>query len=373
MHILFVTFGDLLTTGGSLRPVSILRALADAGHRVDVIARRADIPEHPQIRILKGGGGAEQPRRRLRMAILKAAGKSGYDALHAVDDAALFVSRISRLRKRRLVYDASRCFSGPHGSPPNRLWKMVPRHLEQCEKRLLQRASAVLTACSALKADLRALDPGASLVQIEDIPAQALYRSGTDGAAGLLSRFDGKTSSVVVCSLLPESQKELRTLLVGVRKVIESVPDAAFFFKGGLAAEGESLAANLDIQKRCSFFRTDETREFLSALDIADAALLVPQASCRYVHSEVFTLLNAPAPLVVVQNPAYENILNEQNCIPALPSSQGIAEGLLRAIKEPLFSLSIGVEGQQLIADSYSFSSFKHKVRMAYHEVFNGG
>ena len=372
MNILFVTYGELSIDGALLRPVSILRALADAGHRVDVIARKTQLPDHPLIHVLEGDGSKPAGSHKVRMRAFKATGSKKYDVLHAVDDTVLFLGRLSKLRKCHLVYDASRRFSGENGQAPSGFWKLFPGRLRQMEKKALDCAASVITSCPLLTSDLQAFKSDTLITQIEDIPAQSLFACRDIERRQMLERFEGKTSSVVVCSLLPESRNELRKLLIGVRKVIDAVPEASFFFKGTLIPDAENMAANLDIQKRCSFFKAGETRAFLSALDIADVALLVPGASGRYVHGEVFTLLNASAPLVVVQNAAYDTILTDRNSIQVLSSSEAIAEGLLRAIQEPLFSIALGVEGQQLIADRYSLSSFKHKVRMTYHQVFSG-
>ncbi|VGO13712.1 hypothetical protein PDESU_02269 [Pontiella desulfatans] len=367
MNILFVCFGELSIKGGAMRAVSMVRALAEAGHRIDIVAADAELQEHPNIGIIEGGGTASASRHRLRMAVLRATGRKSYDCLHGVDEAVVFLSRIARFRKTKLVYAASRCFTGTMGIAPSRLWNLLPGYFSRLEKRILLQASMVLSSCPALSSDLRGLAQETRINQIEDIPAQSMFCGRILGRSALLDRFKGKSSSVVVCSILPGNRKELRKLLMATRKVIESIPHASFFFKGSLVEEAEKMAANLDILGRCSFLLPEETEAFLSALDIADAVLLVPQPGGRYLHQEVFTLLQAPAPLVAVQSPAYGKLLTDLNSIQVLPSSEAMAEGLLRAIQEPLFSLGIATEGQQLIADNYSFSSFKHKVRMVYH------
>lgn len=369
MDILFVTFGELSIGGGAVRSVSILRALADAGHHVDVVASHVDLPDHPNIRILMGSQKNTISKYRLRMEVLWATGRHPYEALHAVGDAVVFLSGMARLRKIRLVYQAVRCFSGPVGNGPSCLWRFFPGHFQRLEKRILLQSTAVLTPCRTLTSDLLAMVPDAEVAQIEDVPAQSLFCGREIDRGALLSRFEEPSSAVVVCSILPGSRTGLRNLLMATRKVIDSIPAAVFFFKGSLVPEAKSMAASLDILGRCSFFAENETETFLSSLEIADAALLVPPSDGRYVHHEVFSLLRSSAPLVAVQNPAYGNLLTEQNSIQVLLSSESIAEGLLRAIQEPLFSLGIATEGQQLIAKTHSFSSFKHKVRMVYHEV----
>lgn len=369
MNILFVTYGELSLGSGSVRPAAILRALAEAGHRIDVVARQADFPAHPNIRFLAGEEGKSAGRFHLRMAVAKAMRRGKYDVVHAVDEALFFASRIARLRKTKLVYDACRTFTGSGGTLPTGLWWLFPGYCKKSEQRALRKAALVLTPCATLVSDLQSLAKGVAPTQIEDVPVQSMYSSREVDRGGLLSRFGTAATSVVVCSVLPGSRREVRNLLMGIRKVLEAVPGAVFFFKGGVSSEAAGMVANLDIVGNCAFFGHEEMEGFVSALDIADAVLLFGRQDDRHIRNEVYTLLNAPAPLVAVQCSAYAHLLNEQNSIQVLGSSESIAEGLLRAIREPLFSLGIATEGQQLVADKYTFSSFKHKVRMAYHGV----
>jgi len=369
MNILFVTYRELSLGSGSVRPVAMLRALAEAGHHIDVVARHTDLPSHPNIRFLAGGGDKPASLHQLRSAAFKAT-RRGYDAVHAVDDALFSAYRIARLHKTKLVYDACRTFTGSGGTLPSRFWKLFPGYCNKLEKRTLHKADAVLACCPTLTSDLQALAGEVEPIQIEDVPAQSMFGSREVERGGLLSRFGTPATSVVVCSILPGSRQEVRNLLVGVRKVIEALPGAVFFFKGGVSSEAAGMAANLDIGGHCAFFDQADMEGFVTALEIADAALLFGRDDDRHMNDEVYTLLKAPAPLVAVQCSAYAHLLNEQNSIQVLGSSESIAEGLLRAIREPLFSLGIATEGQQLVAGKYTFSSFKHKVRMAYHRVF---
>ncbi len=72
---------------------------------------------------------------------------------------------------------------------------------------------------------------------------------------------------------------------------------------------------------------------------------------------------------MTIHDAAYDEVLTEETALRILPGSEAIAEGLLRAIREPLFSLAVVVGGQQLVASHHTYSSFKHKVRMAYRQL----
>jgi len=393
MNILFISYAEVSLCKGSVRAAATLRALADAGHRVDLVAPCSDLPDHPHIRLLAGNGNKPVRRARLRMASRRAARRDSYDALHAVDESVFFAMRLCRWKKIPLIYDATRCFSGKAGfgaswrpsrlswnlDPSDRggLGRFFPKHLQRLEAKVLERADIIFSPCSALATDLRAVDRDARIMKLEDIPVQPLYAQRSADRS-ILPWPSGKqpapnpakrSGPVVVCSALPGHAVGFRKLLMAARKVIETVPDATFFFKDAPNGQVEKIAANLDIADHCVFLPPAEPERFLSALEIADAVLMVPHGGSRYIHPQVYTLLHAAAPLVTIHDSAYDEVLTEKTSVCVLPNSESIAGGLLRVIQEPLFSLAIAVEGQQLVAARHTYSSFKHKIRMAYHDL----
>lgn len=370
MKILFVTFGELQVRGSSARPAAVVRALVDAGHRVSIIAARVDIPKHPNMQVL-AGQEAPVTERRLRMAATQAASSMKFDAVHAVDAAAPFCMQICLLRKIPLIYDASRCFTGKNARPPSRRWKWFPKHYAAKEQKLLRKAAGVITADAVLARELEALSREVRVTRIEDVPLQSLFACPEDGRNQLNLRLKQPVTSIVVCRVEALSSSDLRKLLMAVRKVIDSMPDLSFVFRGVSAGEAGPMAASLDIEARCCFLEPEEVELYLCALQAAAASVLVPTPDRRYVSPEIYTLLNAPAPLVHVQSSAHDGLLDEQNSVPVLLNTDAMAEGLLRVLREPLFSLGLAAEGRQLIADHYSLSSFKHKIRMLYHETLH--
>lgn len=368
MNILFVTYGKLSVGEGALRSVSLLRALADAGNQVDVAACGVGVSAHPQIKILAGTEPCS--RRKVRMAVLRAVGRKSYQVIHAVDDAVVYASRLARFRRIPLAYEAGRCFTGPNGDAPDLRWRLFLSYYQRVEKHILNRASLVFSSCADMTSDLKRLAENAEVVQIEDIPAHPLYpRKMVDQCAPGL-RLSGGASFSVACAVLPGNDKEMRTVLLAARKVIEKVPRAGFVFQGLPVEAARAMAVNLDIQERCIFLDKPEPERFLCALDKAHAALFVPKPGQRYMHAQILTLMNSPAVLIAVQEAAYAGLLNDSNSIRVDYTATSIADGLLRVLEEPLLAFGITSDAQQLIADRYSFSSFKHKVRMAYHELF---
>lgn len=368
MNILFITFGKLSITDGTFRSVSFLRALADAGHQVDVAAADASICLTENITVLCGGSGSICPRRRIRWCVLRALKDKSYDVVHAVDDAFIFVSRFARLKRIKTVYEASRCFSGPKGVSPNWFWKSFPKRHQLIERKLLDSADLVFSFCDLLTSDLKNISKECRIVQMEDTPVQSLF-SLPPIDPGMNSEFGGESSMTVVFRVLQADRGGLKKILLAARKLLDKVPKALFYFVGPTSAEVRSMAENLNIWDRCSFIPPDQPERYLSVLSVADLVLFVPRAGDRYPHAEIMSLLNSSALVVAVYEEAYAEILTEENCVLVDQSASSMAEGLLRSVQEPLLAYGLVNNAQQFIADRYSFSSFKYRVRQAYREL----
>lgn len=345
-------------------------ALAEAGHQVSLVASRAMIPDHPNINVL-GGRNETLTLRRIRMTVAKATSTLKFDAVHAVDAAAPFVLQICRMRKLKLIYDASRCFTGKFARPISKRWKWFPNHYASKERQLLRKADAVMVSQALLAGDLKSVCKGVEPVLIEDVPLQLLWPSMESGAVQLKQRLEDPVSCLVVCCVEALCHSGLRKTLMAARKVVDTLPGVSFVFRGVAAEVAEPMAVSLDIGKRCCFLNPDEVELYLSALAIAQAALFVPDAAKRYITPELLTLLNSQAPVVCVQSAATDGMLSESNSVSVLQHTDSMAEGLLHVLQEPLFSLGLSNEARQLMADRYSLSSFKHKLRMLYHETLN--
>lgn len=370
MKILFISYTAVSLHEGQVRLVAMLQALADAGHHIDLLAPPSDMSFHSNIQMLVQKTASKPWRGRLRVVGIRAVSRSSYDAVHAVDDAVFFAYRLCRWKKIPLVYDAVRCFTGIAGKKIPCRYRLFPSYFQRLESTVLEKAGCVFSPCSALSSDLAVLCRQAAIVQLEDVPMQPLHGPRETDKPNLLDRFGICPLAIVVCCALPDWSSGFRDILMAARKVVDAAPNTAFFFKCTHRSQAKKMVANLDIADHCAFLSDDDSETFLSALDIADAILLVSQGKGRYINPQVYTLLNVPAPLVAIPDRASEEVLTEKTAVCVLPGSEAISEGILRTIQEPLFSLGIGIEGQQLIAGHHTYSSFKHRVRMAYHKLF---
>lgn len=367
MHILLVSYLPVTSCfSAHARTYGIVKALVDCGHVVDLVAPAFDVETISMASVTMlstSKGEGVSGRLQLRITMRNALLKKRYDAVHAVDDAVFAVRGLCRIRRIPLIYDARRRLSGSLRKV--RLSWVGRRYLKQ-EKLVLEQAELVLSFCSMLTSDLKAILPGkARLAEFENVPLQLIRGGSLYSQQEPRGTDDGPR---IFCNCLGKNV-DMRSLLLAVHKVVDVIPKTTFCVRSSMRQEkAKQMAACLDVGDNCEFI-SDTSPDYLESLRVADALLLVPDADARYLHPEVYTMLFGNAPLVAVQDKAYASILNELNCVEVLANTDAISEGLLQVLQEPLFAQPMAQSSRKKVFVQHTFSSFKHHVRMAYYQL----
>ena len=365
MKILFLSYTPISLREDQVRTVATLRTLADAGYKIDLIAPSVDLKPHANIRIIKGKENKPNTHRNIQWLAFRSTKNTTYSAIHAIDETIFFAYRLSRQKKIPLIYDARRRFTGKSGRGTLRRYRFFPKHYIRLEKNIIEYAACVFSLCPKLTTDLTSLSRDLSLVEIKDIPLQPLCTKDHTDRTEMKTLFPAQPiANIVTCYAL--SKKSLRNLMLTARKIIDTLPETGFFLKTTHPEQAKKLAKSLDIVDHCCFLQPNDPHALISALSIANVVLYIPPANVCYIPQSLYTALNVFAPLVVIQNKAYELLLTKKTAHFVLANSDAMAEGLLDILHEPLFSVSIATEGQELVRSKHTFSSFKHQIRMTY-------
>jgi len=365
MNILFLSYIPISLCEEHVRTVAILRTLADAGHHIDLIAPHVELAPHLNINIITKKNTHPNSKRNIQSLALSNIKKTTYSAIHAVDETIFFAYRLTHLKKIPLVYDARRRFTGKSSQSTLRRYRFFTSYYNKKEKQLLKQAVCIFSSCPQLTSDLKTLHRDLPLIEIKDIPLQPLCTKKDPTPAKMRALFPTQPiTSIVTCYAL--SKNSLRNLMLTVRKIIDTLPTTGFFLQTPHPEQAKKLAKSLDILDHCRFLEPDEPLPLISALSCANAVFYIPPENLRYIPQSLYTALNVFNPLVVVQNKAYESILTQKTAHFVLSNPDSMATGLLDVLQEPLFSVSIATEGQKLVRSKHTFSSFKHKLRMAY-------
>jgi len=366
MKILFLSYIPISLRDGQVRTVAILRTLADAGYNIDLIAPHVDLPAHRNIHPITRKENSPNTLHDIHALATRHAKNENYVAIHAIDESIFFSYRLSRRRKIPLVYDAHRRFTGKSGRGTLRRYRFFPTYFTKREKTILEYAACIFSLCPQLTTDLKTLCHNlTTIVEIKDIPLQPLCTKNESDRSEMCTLFQAQPiSTIVTCYAL--SKKSLRNLMLTVRKVVDTLPKTGFFLQTTHPVQAKKLADSLGISDHCQFLKPGDPLPLISALSIANVVLYIPPEKNRYIPQSLYTALNTSAPLVAIQHKAYQSFLSQQTARFVLPNSDAMTEGLLHILREPLFSVSIATEGQKLVRAEHTFSSFKHKIRMAY-------
>ena len=365
MNILFLSDTGVSLQGGDVRNTALLFALAEANYQIDVIAPYLELPDHPRIRNLA-------PRKTpsvftpliLRIKAFQAILSSSYDAVHACGRIAFFSSTLCRWKKIPMVYDAATCFSGRSSCSSSSRFRSFSR---KKEKALLDSATRTLSSSERLAQKLQKISTNIESVQLKDIPLQPLLAH-----FGIKSTPNSRTGEgpVVFFSILSPPSMSLSKLFLATRKVLDALPNCTFFFYGTDDASTRKLLTHLDLQDACTLLPSNRIEDFLSALSQADATVFIPASSRNDLHPQIYTLLQTGIPLLAPDHPAYREVLDASVSISFLTEPDELSDTILSVLREPLFSHPIALKGQQRVTQHHTCSSFKHRIRMLYYDLF---
>jgi Glycosyl transferase 4-like domain len=180
-----------------------IRALTDLGHEVDLVTypfgQDVVIPglrvfrslRPPFVRQVKiGPSFAKLPLDALlSLTALRRALAGRYDAIHSHEEGGLIGIVLSAMVGVPHLYDM-------HSSLPQQLTNfafsrstLVRRVFLAIERLMIRRSQAVIVICPSLEDTVRAIDPGARVVLIENAPGSSEDHATPDQAARIRSRF----------------------------------------------------------------------------------------------------------------------------------------------------------------------------------------
>jgi len=376
VHILFLAPQPFFEVRGTpLAVLHMVRALAELGHRVDLLTfpQGEDVPV-PGVRHLRSlrlpvgrvKAGPSLAKMALDVPFLAEAvwrmATGDYDVVHAVEEAAHLIAPFSRLAGVPFVADVDSSipdqlrYSGfAKGGPI--LWLA-----DALEGHALRRAAAVVTVCRSLTEGVAARAPEARVFQIEDPPlVDAPLGADAPEAAALRRELGLGPGPVVLYSGNLEPYQ-------GVERLVDAaarVPDAQFLFMGGEPAQIEALRERLAPPARCFFSGKRPPSELPGFLALADV-LASPRIQGENTPFKIFTYLASGKPLVATCIPTHTQLLDDSLAFLVEPSAAGLAAGIRKALDDPAEARARAERGRALIEREYSPRRYREKVAAAY-------
>jgi glycosyltransferase involved in cell wall biosynthesis len=358
-----------------------IRALVELGHTVDLVTypfgkdvtmpglrvfRSARPPFIRRVRI--GPSVAKVPLDlMLALTVVRRALAEKYDAVHSHEEGSFIGVPLSAVLGIPHLYDM-------HSSLPQQLTnfgfsrsRVLAGIFSRLERLVIRRSKVVIVICPHLKETVRAIDPAAPTVLIENSPGSGdvpVPGSGSRIRAGLDLSND---APIVLYTGTFEAYQGLDLLFASAAHVHRAAPDVRFVLAGGQpdqieAARRQARAAG--VEGVVVFAGQRPAEEIPAYLDAADV-LVSPRSSGTNTPLKIYQYLRSGRPIVATRLLTHTQVLDEDVAFLAEPTPAGLGDAILEALRNPARAQHVGERARLLAETRYSYEAYLQRTRDA--------
>ena len=359
-----------------------IRALTDLGHEVDLVTypfgqdvvmpglrvfRSLRPPFVRQVKI--GPSFAKLPLDALlSLTALRRALAGRYDAIHSHEEGGLIGIVLSALVGVPHLYDM-------HSSLPQQLTNfafsrstLVRRAFLAIERLMIRHSQAVIVICPSLEDTVRAIDPGARVVLIENAPGSSGDHATPDEAARIRSRFGLRPATpLALYTGTFEAYQGLDLLFASMATVKAERPDARLLLAGGKPDQvrhAQRQAADAGIAD-VTIFAGEQPAGDIPAYLMAADVLVSPRSRGTNTPLKIYQYLRSGRPIVATRLLTHTQVLSDETAILTGASAGEFAAGILSAMNDPAAAAAIGRQARQLADTKYSYQAYLERTRRA--------
>jgi glycosyltransferase involved in cell wall biosynthesis len=359
-----------------------IRALTALGHTVDLVTYPFGQPvSMPGLRVYRslrppllrgvkiGPSLAKIPLDALlALTAVRRALSSRYDLIHSHEEGGVIGALIASALRVPHLYDM-------HSSLPQQLTnfafsrsRVVRGLFRVAERFMIRRSRVVIVICPSLEETVRAIEPRARTVLIENAPGSADADATPDQAAAVRQalQIDAATPVVLYTGTF-EAYQGLDLLFEAMAIVRRARPDARLVLAGGKAdqvarAIGQARAAGIAEVTRFAGERpAAEIPAFLEAADV----LVSPRSRGTNTPLKIYQYLRSGRAIVATRLLTHTQVLSDDIAILTDATPQAFADGILAGLADPARARRIGTRARELADTKYSYAAYLERTRQA--------
>jgi glycosyltransferase involved in cell wall biosynthesis len=360
-----------------------IRALTDLGHEVDLVTYPfGDDRTLPGLRLFRclrppfvhrvkvGPSLSKLPLdAMLTLTAVRRALNTKYDVVHSHEEGGFIGVVLAALLRVPHLYDM-------HSSLPQQLTNfafsgspIITRVFEAIERFMIRRSRVVVVICPALEETVKAIDPDADVVLIENAPG-SVEEAATPAQASSMRERHGlapDTPAILYTGTF-EAYQGLDLLFEAMAAVAAKQPDARLLLVGGKpdqVARERAAAARAGVDKVVIFAGerpAPEIPAYLAACDV----LVSPRSRGTNTPLKIYQYLRSGKPIVATRLLTHTQVLSDDTAILTGPSPVEFAAGILQALKNRARAADIGRQAQRLAETKYSYDAYLERTRRAY-------
>ena len=359
-----------------------IRALTTLGHQVDLVTypfgQDVAMPglrvfrslRPPLVRRVKiGPSFAKIPLDALlTLTALRRALIGRYDAIHSHEEGGLIGVVLSALLRVPHLYDM-------HSSLPQQLTNfafsrspLIHRVFLAIERVIIRRSRVVIVICPALEETVRAIEPQAQVVLIENAPGSGDEQATPSHAAAVRASFGLDVATpVVLYTGTFEKYQGLELLFAAMALVRAERPDVRLLLAGGNPdqielARAEARASGVD---RATTFAGERPAAEIPAYLLASDVLVSPRSRGTNTPLKIYQYLRSGKPIVATRLLTHTQVLSDDTAMLTGPTPREFADGILAVIADPARAANIGRHARHLAETKYSYEAYLERTRRA--------
>jgi glycosyltransferase involved in cell wall biosynthesis len=359
-----------------------IRALTTLGHQVDLVTypfgHDVSVPGLRVFRCLRppflrgvkiGPSLAKIPLdAALTLAVIRRAFSGRYDAVHSHEEGGLIGVILASCLRVPHLYDM-------HSSLPQQLSNfafsgstMLRRVFLAIERVMIRRSRVVIVICPSLEETVRAIEPAAPTVLIENAPGSAEDDASPEQAAAVRETLglDASTPIVLYTGTF-EAYQGLDLLYAAMARIRNVRPDARLVLAGGrpeqvARARSQAKAAGIaDV----TIFTGERPAAEIPAYLLASDVLVSPRSRGTNTPLKIYQYLRSGKPIVATRLLTHTQVLSDRTAILTDVTPEAFAAGVLRGLDDRAESDAIGRRARELADTKYSYAAYLEKTRQA--------
>jgi glycosyltransferase involved in cell wall biosynthesis len=359
-----------------------IRALTTLGHKVDLVTypfgSDVSMPGLRVIRALRppfvhgvkiGPSLAKLPLDALlSLTALRVALSGRYDAIHSHEEAGLIGVILSALLRVPHLYDM-------HSSLPQQLTNfaftgsvVVRAVFSALERLMIRRSRVVIVICPALEDTVRAIEPRANVVLIENAPGSGEEQPTPERAEAVRRQFGFTPDTrLILYTGTFEAYQGLDLLFAAMAVVLRQRPDARLLLAGGKPdqvsrARLQAAAAGI---ASATVFAGERPSDEIPAYLLACSVLVSPRSRGTNTPLTIYQYLRSGKPIVATRLLTHTQVLSDDTAFLTDATAEGFAGGILAALDNPARAAEVGTSARELAETKYSYDAYLTKTRLA--------
>ena len=291
-----------------------------------------------------------------------------YDVIHSHEEGGVIGALLAMALRVPHLYDM-------HSSLPQQLSnfafsrsRIVRRIFLAIERFMIRRSRVVIVICPSLEETVRAIEPQARTVLIENAPGSAEDAATPDEAAHVRQALGlGPATPIVLYTGTFEAYQGLDLLFESMAIVHHARPDARLVLAGGKPdqverAKVQARAAGIG---GAAIFAGERPAAEIPSFLLASDLLVSPRSRGTNTPLKIYQYLRSGKAIVATRLLTHTQVLSDQTAILTGATPQEFAAGILGGLADPARAHAIGARARELAETKYSYEAYLDRTRQA--------